>query len=241
MSCSWAQYACCMYICGFLITIYVVYNSRLLEFMEVVLISHGHKDGQPFKAGKWHRSIAGMVCPEGPVLPWGISKGWRNGLTGPWGSSARGSAKSHLRRGKPLHWDRPGPHWEAALQVRSRGFLVDTNGTLVSSNWAKAANSTWGWVRQSVSSRAGQVILHSALLRHTCCPQKLWMPHPQKCSMSGWMGLWVYGLVENVPAQGRAAGTTSLRFLPGQSIPWFCDTWSAASCSGIARMREIQT
>jgi len=62
----------------------------------------------------------------------------------------------------------------------------------------------------------------------TGCPERLWMPHPWRCSRPGWIGPWQPGLVLNGeidgPACGRGIGASwTLKSLPTQTILWFCD------------------
>jgi len=55
------------------------------------------------------------------------------------------------------------------------------------------------------------------------CPEKLWVPHPWRCSRPGWMGpraVWAAGGTQLTAGVGAGG---ALRSLPTQTILWFCD------------------
>jgi len=58
-----------------------------------------------------------------------------------------------------------------------------------------------------------------------CCPGKLWMPHPQRCSRPGWMGLWASWTGGWQPAHDSGLEARwYLRSLPTHAILWFYDS-----------------
>jgi len=64
----------------------------------------------------------------------------------------------------------------------------------------------------------------------TGCPERLWMPHPWRCSRPGWMGPWTAWSSIKCggwwPCLWRGIGAWwSLRSLPTQAILWFYCLW----------------
>jgi len=63
--------------------------------------------------------------------------------------------------------------------------------------------------------------LAKSLSHVTVATEKLWMPHPWKCSRPGWMGLWATWSAERCPCSWQGFGTGwSLRSFPTQTILW---------------------
>ena len=72
-----------------------------------------------------------------------------------------------------------------------------------------------------------------------CCPEKLCVPHPWRCSRPGWMGPWATWANGWQSYQWQGIGSRwSVRSLLLQAIVWFYDLSSKNVCEDVPRLQS---
>jgi len=144
----------------------------------------------------WSRSRGG---PQGCSEGWSTSPmetGWELGL---FSLEKEGSGETSL-------W--PSSTWRELVSRRGGWLLTQSDSDRTRGNGFKVKE---GLFRLDVKKK---IFTEGAMRPRHCCPEKLWMPHPWRWSVPGWMGrqalIW---WVATSPRQGNGA-QCSLRSLP---------------------------